>query len=92
VAAFWSITAYDRATAQLTENPLRRYAIGDRTPGLQFGADGSLEIVLGASPPADGTSNWLPTPAGAYHLVARMYLPLAPALDGTYALPPVERI
>lgn len=92
VDAFWSITAYDSKTAQLTENPLRRYAIGDRTKGLRYGPDGSLEIVLSASPPAEGTHNWLPIPAGAFHLVTRMYLPRAEALDGRYALPPVERI
>ncbi|MBS0254441.1 MAG: DUF1254 domain-containing protein [Proteobacteria bacterium] len=92
VNAFWSITAYDSKTAQLTENPLRRYAIGDRTKGLRYGRDGSLEIVLSATPPPEGTENWLPVPAGAFHLVTRMYLPRAEALDGRYALPVVERI
>jgi hypothetical protein len=33
VDAFWSLTAYDSRTAQLTENQIRRYAIGDRTRG-----------------------------------------------------------
>lgn len=92
VDAFWSITAYDSRTAQLTENPLRRYAIGDRTRGLAFGADGSLDIVLAADPPPGGTSNWLPVPAGPYHIVTRMYLPRAEALDGRYVLPPIDRV
>lgn len=92
VGAFWSITAYDSRTAQLTENPLRRYAIGDRTKGLRFGADGSLEIVMSAAPPPEGKQNWLPVPAGPFHLVARLYLPRPQALDGRYALPPVERL
>jgi len=92
VDAFWSMTAYDSKTAQLTENPLRRYAIGDRTKGLRYGEDGSLEIVLSALPPPEGTHNWLPVPTGAFHLVTRMYLPRSEALDGRYALPPVERI
>ena len=26
--------------------PMRRYAIGDRTTGLKYGRDGSLEIIL----------------------------------------------
>lgn len=91
VEAFWSITAYDSRTAQLTENPLRRYTIGDRTRGLRYGKDGSLEIVLSATRPREGASNWLPVPAGPFHIVTRMYLPRAEALDGRYALPPVVR-
>jgi hypothetical protein len=91
-AAFWSITAYDMMTSQLTENALRRYAIGDRTPGLVFGADGSLDIWLSAAPPAQGTSNWLPLPAGRFHLVTRIYLPEAEAMDGRYVLPVIDRV
>jgi hypothetical protein len=30
----------------LVEHPSGRYTIGDRTPGLSFGDEGSLEIVL----------------------------------------------
>ena len=92
VDAFWSITAYDSRTGQLTENALRRYAIGDRTKGLKRGRDGSLDIILSASRPPEGTSNWLPVPAGAFHIVTRLYLPRAEALDGRYVLPPVERV
>lgn len=91
VDGFWSITAYDSRTAQLTENPLHRYTIGDRTRGLRYGKDGSLEIVLSAARPRDGASNWLPVPSGPFHIVTRMYLPRAEALDGRYALPPVVR-
>jgi hypothetical protein len=90
--AFWSITAYDMMTSQLTENGLRRYAIGDRTPGLAYGADGSLDIWLSASEPAQGTSNWLPLPTGRFHVVTRIYLPAPEALDGRYVLPPIERV
>lgn len=92
VDAFWSLTAYDTKTAQLTENPLRRYAIGNRTRGLKYGPDGSLDIVLSATRPPEGESNWLPIPATAFHVVARLYLPRPEALDGRYVLPPVERI
>lgn len=92
VDAFWSLTAYDTRTAQLTENPLRRYAIGERTKGLRFGPDGTLDILLSATKPAQGASNWLPVPAGAFHVVARLYLPRPEALDGHYVLPPIERV
>ncbi|HMS19877.1 DUF1254 domain-containing protein [uncultured Sphingorhabdus sp.] len=92
VDAFWSITAYNSATAQLTENPLRRYAIGDRTHGLAYGSDGSLEFILSVEVPPEGRGNWLPIPNSNFHLVARLYLPRAEALDGRYSLPPIERI
>ncbi|MDT0576025.1 DUF1214 domain-containing protein [Croceicoccus sp. F390] len=92
VDAFWSMTPYDRTTLQLTENPLQRYSIGNRTQGLRTNADGSLDIVLSHTAPAQGTANWLPTPAGGYHLVTRMYLPRAEALDGRYVLPVIERL
>jgi hypothetical protein len=90
VDAFWSLTAYDMKTSQLTENPLRRYAIGDRTKGLKFGRDGSLQIILSHTRPARGTSNWLPVPPGAFHVVTRLYLPRPVALTGQYVLPPIE--
>jgi hypothetical protein len=90
--AFWSLTPYDSKTNQLTENPIRRYQFGDRTKGAKRGKDGSLTIILSATQPKDGKANWLPTPTGAYHIVARLYLPRAEALDGRYSLPQIERI
>jgi hypothetical protein len=92
VDAFWSITAYDRATSQLVPNPIDRYNIGDRTPGLVYDADGALTLHLSSSEPPDGPANWMPVPATPFHLVLRMYLPRAQALDGTYAPPRIERI
>lgn len=90
--AFWSLTVYD-TTGHLVENPMGRYAIGDRTPGLRYGRDGSLEITLSATRPRGGASNWLPTPAqGGFMVVARLYLPEPAALDGRYAMPPIERL
>lgn len=90
--AFWSLTVYD-PTGHLVENPLNRYAIGDRTPGLRYARGGSLDITLSATPPRSGTSNWLPTPAkGGFMVVARLYLPEPAALDGRYSLPPIEKL
>jgi len=92
VDAFWSLTAYDRATSQLVANGLRRYAIGDRTPGLRTARDGSLTLDLSAASPPGGAANWLPVPPGAFHVVMRLYMPRPEALDGRYTLPPIERI
>ncbi|MCC6925668.1 DUF1254 domain-containing protein [Novosphingobium sp.] len=92
VDAFWSLTPYAAPGMQLTENALRRYSIGSRTKGLKFAPDGSLTLTLSATRPREGVANWLPIPAGAFTLVARLYLPRPEVLDGRYDLPPVERI
>lgn len=92
VDAFWSVTPYESSGFQLVENPIARYAIGDRTPGLRLEPDGGLEITLAAAAPADPQVNWLPIPAGPFHLVARLYQPRPTALSGTWHMPPVERL
>ena len=73
-------------------NAIARYSIGDRTAGLVRDADGGLTLRLSATPPPEGTANWLPVPPAQFHLVLRLYLPQPAALDGDYAPPPVERI
>lgn len=92
VDAFWSVTPYESTGFQLVENPIARYAIGDRTPGLRLEPDGSLEILLAATAPPDPGTNWLPVPAGPFHLVARLYQPRPAALNGTWKMPVVERL
>jgi hypothetical protein len=93
VDAFWSLTMYDVPDFYLVANPIDRYSIGDRTPGLHTDADGSVTIWMQTdSPGPDRESNWLPTPAGAFRPILRMYQPQQPVLDGTYVLPPVRRV
>jgi len=93
VDAFWSLTMYNVPKFLLVPNPIDRYSIGDRTPGLQFAADGSLTIYLQQeSPGPDKESNWLPAPEGEYRPVMRMYQPKSEVLSGGYALPAIRRI
>ena len=88
VTEFWSITMYKLPERLLVENPLNRYSIGDRTPGLKLGADGSLEIYIqNENPGPDKASNWLPAPAGPFFFVARLYGPKNSVLKGTWKLP-----
>ncbi|MGV9867414.1 DUF1254 domain-containing protein [Rhodococcus koreensis] len=93
VDAFWSITMYDLPEFFLVDNPLDRYSIGDRTPGLVFADDGSLTITLGATAPADpvARANWLPTPDAGFRPMLRMYSPRAEVFDGTFEIPPIVK-
>jgi hypothetical protein len=91
VAAFWSVTMYSLPDFYLVENPLGRYSIGDRTPGLRYGDDGSLTLTIQHDEPGD-TANWLPAPAGRFRPILRMYEPEASVLDGSYRLPPITRV
>jgi hypothetical protein len=90
VDAFWSITMYHHPGVFLVENPIRRYALGNRSQ-LRYGADRSLEIYIQhGSPGADQESNWLPAPDGAFELVLRCYLPHKTLAAGIW-LPPAVR-
>lgn len=93
VDAFWSLTMYDTPDYYLVANPIGRYSIGDRTPGLVYGEDGSLTLVLSHEAPADPAkrANWLPTPSGGFRPMIRLYQPRQSVLDGAYALPPIRR-
>lgn len=92
VNAFWSVTAYGTDNF-LIDNPIHRYALGDRDP-LVFNADGSLDLFVQSEPPDnDKKSNWLPVKADqAFQLNARLYWPKPEALNGTWGVPGVERI
>lgn len=91
VGAFWSVTMYgdDR---YLVANPIDRYAIGDRTPGLRRGRDGSLTIHIQRLPPQGAArANWLPAPAGRFRLAMRLYEPRRSVLSGRWLPPPLRR-
>jgi hypothetical protein len=94
VDAFWSLTMYDATNFYLVENPLNRYSIGDRTPGLVTGEDGSLTIVMQNEEPSDPDSrrNWLPAPAAPFRPLLRMYEPDRAVFDGSYELPSITRL
>lgn len=92
VKAFWSLTAYG-ADDFLIDNPLNRYALGDRDP-LVFNPDGSLDLwVQATAPDAARLPNWLPVKAGEPFLLnARLYWPKPAALDGSWGMPAIERL
>ena len=90
---FWSATLYTLPDRFLHANPMDRYSIGDRTRGLVYRQDGSLEIYVGnSSPGKDKESNWLPAPAAPYSLVVRVYGPSEAAQTGQWLLPPLQTV
>jgi hypothetical protein len=92
VDLFWSITMYGLPERQLVPNPINRYSIGDRTPGLKADPDGGLTIWLQHdSPGPERESNWLPTPAGPFFFAARFYGPRAEILEQRWKLPPLQK-
>ena len=93
VDAFWSLTMYDVPDFYLVANPIDRYSIGDRTPGLHTADDGSVTISMQTDSPGPGKeSNWLPTPEGRFRPILRMYQPQKAILEGTYVLPAVRKV
>jgi hypothetical protein len=93
VNAFWSLTMYNVPEFLLVENPIDRYSIGDRTPGLHVAGDGSLTIYLQhESPGPEKEANWLPASAGDFRPVMRMYQPKPEVLEGTYVLPAITKV
>jgi hypothetical protein len=93
VKAFWSITMYD-PTYNLVANPINRYSIGNRTPGLKADPDGGLTIqIQGTSPGPDQESNWLPSPTtGPFLMVLRTYIPSQAIIDRTWHPPGIEAV
>lgn len=87
VDAFWSITLY-AADRFLYPNAIARFAIGDRTQGLQYDPDGGLTLRIGHQAPASGSRNWLPAPRDGFYVVLRMYSPRPDARS--WRIPPLQ--
>ncbi|MXV51892.1 DUF1254 domain-containing protein [Pedobacter sp. HMF7647] len=90
--AFWSLTMYG-TDRYLVDNPIKRYAIGDRNP-LKFNADGSLDIyVQHDNPGKEKENNWLPAPAEGFNVVLRIYVPTKQYLSdhSTWPTPPLQK-
>lgn len=92
VGAFWSLTMYyDELPYNLVENSIGRYVISNRTPGIRFNDDGSLDIYIQhAQPDTTLKNNWLPAPDGSFRMLLRTYIPGDTILDGSYAPPAVQ--
>jgi hypothetical protein len=92
VDAFWSITMYG-LDANLVDNPLDRYSLGDRSADLKYGADGSLTLYLQHESPGKGKeSNWLPAPDGIFYVSIRTYRPREEITNGSWVPENIETL
>jgi hypothetical protein len=93
VDGFWSVTMYSAENQLFVPNPLDRYSLGDRTKGIVYEKDGTLEVFLQHAEPTDPNerANWLPAPKGRFYLVTRHYSPRPPILTGDWVPPPVTK-
>ena len=87
---FWSITLYNAAGSLVANRSA--LPVGDHTPGLRRGADGSVTIVMSAGHPSEAHVNWLPAPKGSFSLVLRVYEPAPQVLDGSWSPPAIRAI
>jgi hypothetical protein len=91
VDGFWSLTMYN-AQYFFYGNTLNRYTLSQRND-LKPNADGSVDLLIQHdSPGSDKESNWLPSPAGKFILMLRMYWPTTTPpsiIDGTWKIPAV---
>lgn len=94
--AFWSLTMYTvtpEGRYFFVENPINRYSIGDRTPGLIVASDGSLEVYIQRErPEGEMAANWLPAPEGPLRLALRAYLPRQQLRDRSWRVPPLATV
>jgi hypothetical protein len=96
--SFWSISMYQvEADGRLffVQNPIGRFAVGDRTQGTMKNADGSWDIVVQAQEPTDAKdrANWLPAPKDLpMQMILRAYLPSQALQDGKAPLPTIEAL
>ena len=88
--AFWSLTATDTA-GYIVKHPSGRSSVDDHS-GRLGNPDGSLDVLLQRQQPSGPSQTWLPTPAGRFKLMLRVYLPGVAILDGGYDPPPVVEV
>ncbi|ORI24601.1 hypothetical protein BH686_20865 [Rhodococcus erythropolis] len=89
VEGFWSLTMMNERQ-YFVDNPIDRYAIGDRSD-LVFADDGSLDIYLQhESPGGEKERNWLPAPSGDFNVFLRLYWPKAAVLSGSWTAPGIR--
>ena len=82
---FWSITLYGEDNF-LYDNSLNRYNITDRDK-WKLNDDGSLDIYISHEADTEHPDNWLPAPDDDFHLIFRIYNPVARIATNAWTMP-----
>ncbi len=92
VDAFWSVTLYS-VDGYLVDNEINRYVLSDRSSGIEFNEDGSLDLYIqNKEPEQEKMSNWLPAPLEEFTLTLRAYLPTEELLQLEWEIPPIRKV
>ncbi|WP_312161794.1 DUF1254 domain-containing protein [Phenylobacterium sp.] len=88
---WWSVALYDIETRCFMDTKYDKVELGSRSDIVK-NADGSVDFVFAPEPPKDSPeSNWIPTvPGRAWFTYFRLYAPLQPYFDASWALPDIE--
>ena len=89
---FWSITLYDVDTRCLIRNEQQ---IADRSSRMDLltNEDGSVDLYFAPKAPEGKEKNWIPTvPGKGWFAYLRLYAPLEPYFERTWALPDIEKV
>jgi hypothetical protein len=89
---FWSVTVYDIDTRTFIQNPAQK---PDRVSadGLDTNPDGSVDIYFSPTSPKGHEKNWIHTvPGRAWFPFLRLYGPLEPYYERSWALPDIEKV
>ena len=89
---FWSVTLYDIDTRVLIQNKQQKPDHVSRED-LDKNADGSVDLYLGPISPKGREKNWIQTvPGKAWYAYLRLYGPLEPYYDRSWAMPDIEKV
>ena len=83
---------YDIPEFFLVANPIDRYSIGDRTPGLLTRRRVADDRHAHDEPAEARARQLAADPAGEFRPILRMYEPRRAVFDGGYELPPIIRV
>jgi hypothetical protein len=94
VGQFWSLTLYSENTRRAYDNggtEIRSASLDSHMKDLKYNSDGSIDLFIGAKPPAGFESNFMKTVNDdGWFVYFRLYAPLQPFFDKTFGLPDFE--
>jgi hypothetical protein len=96
VGQFWALTLYSEDTRRPYDNggsEIRSVNLDSHMQDLKYNDDGSIDLYIGPKAPAGFESNHMKTVGDdGWFVYFRLYAPLQPFFDKTFALPDFERL